>query len=63
MAPQLSFSGEVLAVTTPRQLAPTVGPVMKGVEITGEARRGMENFIINQIFTNQKEAAVITDFG
>ena len=42
MAPQLSFPEEVLAVTTPRQLAPTVEQVMKGVEITGEAQRGIE---------------------
>ena len=46
MAPQLIFFEEELAVTTPRQLAPTVGPVMKGVEIVGPARRGMEKLAI-----------------
>ena len=60
MAPQLSFQEEVLAVTTPRQLAPTVGQVTKGVEIIGEARQGMENFVISQIFTDQREAAAST---
>ena len=33
MAPELIFPKEELAVTTPRQLAPTVGPMMKRVEI------------------------------
>ena len=45
MAPKLIFPEEELALTTPRQLVPTVGPMIKGVEIIGTARRGMENFL------------------
>ena len=42
MAPELTFLEEGLAVITPRQLAPTVGQEMRGVEIVGAARRAME---------------------
>ena len=35
---------------------------MKGVEITREAQRGMENFVVSQIFTSQRKAAVMDDF-
>ena len=63
MAPQLSFPEEVLAMTTPRQFAPTVGPVMKGVEIMGETRRGMEKLAIGQVYTNQDGEKEIDDYG
>ena len=53
MAPQLIFPEEELAVTTPRQLAPTVGPVMKGVEIVGAARRAMEKLAIGRVYTDE----------
>ena len=63
MAPQLIFSEEELAVTTPRQLAPTVGQVRKGVEIVGEARRGMEKLAIGRLYTNQLGETEIDDLG
>ena len=63
MAPQLIFPVEELAVTTPRQLAPTVGPVMKGVEIVGAARRGMEKLAIGRVFTNRHGETEIDDYG
>ena len=63
MAPQLIFPEEELAVTTPRQLAPTVGPVMKGFEIVGAARRGMEKLAIGRVFTNQHGETEIDDNG
>ena len=63
MAPELIFPKEELAVTTPRQLAPTVGPVMKGVEIVGAARRGMEKLAIGRLFTNQLGETEIDDLG
>ena len=34
------------AVTKPRQLAPTVGRVPRGVTITGEAQRNMQDHLI-----------------
>ena len=40
------------AVTKPRQLAPTVGRVSKGVTITGEAQRGTKNLIIGKVTTS-----------
>ena len=43
------------AVTKPRQLAPTVGLVSKGVIITGEAQRGMKNLIISKVTASQYE--------
>ena len=63
MALELIFPEEELAVTTPRQLAPTVGPVMKGVEIVGAARRGMEKLAIGRVFTNQHGETEINDYG
>ena len=63
MAPQLSFPEEVLAVTTPRQLASTVGSVMKGVEIMGETRRRMEKLAIGRVYTNQYGETEIDDYG
>ena len=37
-------------MTTLRHLAPNLGQVMKGVEITGEARRGMEKLTIGRVY-------------
>ena len=53
MAPELIFPEEGLAVTTPRQLAPTVGPMMRGVEIVGAARRAMEKLAIGRVYTDE----------
>ena len=53
MAPELIFPKEELAVTTPRQLAPTVGPIMKGVEIVGAARRAMVKLAIGRVNTDE----------
>ena len=53
MAPELILPEEELAVTTPRQLAPTVGPMMKGVEIVGAARRAMEKLAIGRVYTDE----------
>ena len=50
-------------MTTPRQLAPTVGPVIKGNFITGEARRGMENLAIGRVYTNHWGKTEIDDYG
>ena len=52
MAPELTFLEEGLAVTTPRQLAPTVGQEMRGVEIVGAARRAMEKLAIGRVYTD-----------
>ena len=42
----LSYSKVASAVlSTPRQLAPSVGIASKGVTIMGEAMQGLENFV------------------
>ena len=48
---------------TPRQLAPTVVPVMKGVEIVGAARQGMEKLAIGRVYTNHYGETEIDDYG
>ena len=63
MAPELIFPEEELAVTTPRQLAPTVGPMMKGVEIVGAARRAMEKLSIGRVYTDDHGETEIDDSG
>ena len=64
MAPELIFPEEELAVTTPRQLGPTVGPtVMKGVEIVGAARRAMEKLAIGRVYTDEHGETEIDDSG
>ena len=63
MAPQLIFPKEELVVTTPRQLAPIMGPMMKGVEIEGAGRRSMEKLTIGRVFTNQHGETEIDDYG
>src|SRR3954462_1951870 len=42
------------AVLTPRQLAPTVGPVHAGVEILGGALQGMEGFVSERITKSRR---------
>ena len=63
MAPELIFPKEEPAVTTPRQLAPTVGPVLKGVEIVGAARRAMEKLAIGRVYTDEHGETEIDDPG
>ena len=64
MAPELIFPEEELAVTIPRQLAPTVGPtVTKGVEIVGAARRAMEKLAIWRVYTDEHGETEIDDSG
>ena len=61
MAPQLIFPEEELAVTTPRQLAPTVGPMMKVVKIVGAARRATEKLAIGRVYTDERGETEIDD--
>ena len=51
------------AVTTPRQLAPTVGPASSNVFITGEARRNTQDLVIGEVMMNQQGEPVIDDSG
>ena len=39
-------------LSTPRQLAPSVGIASKGVTIMGEAMQGVENFVFGEITLN-----------
>ena len=63
MASELIFPQEELAVITPRQLAPTVGRMMKGVEIVGAARRAMEKLAIGRVYTDEHGETEIDDSG
>ena len=49
-----------IAVTTPRQLAPTVGVPTKGVEILEGACRGMEKVIVG-ILEKDEEKIIVDD--
>ena len=51
------------AVTKPRQLAPTVGQVPRGVTITGEAQRGMQHLAIGRVMINLQEEQIVHDLG
>ena len=51
------------AVTKPRQLAPTVGLVSKGVTITGEAQRCMQYLAIGRVMINLQEEQIVHDLG
>ena len=51
------------AVTKPRQLAPTVGRVSKGVTITGEAQRGMQHLAIGRVLINLQGEQIVDDSG
>ena len=50
-------------LSTPRQLAPSVGIAAKGVSIMGEARRGAENFVFGQITVNAQGESIVDDSG
>src|SRR3954462_11915527 len=49
------------AVTSPRQLAPTVGPAHAGVEILGGALQGMEGFVVGRITRRRRGKLYIDD--
>ena len=51
------------AVTKPRQLAPTVGRVPKGVTITGEAQRNMQHLAIGRVLINLQGEQIVDDLG
>ena len=51
------------AVTTPRQLAPSVGTASKGVTIMGEAMQGVENFVFGEITLNSQGEPIVDDSG
>ena len=51
------------AVTKPRQLAPTVGRVPKGVTITGEAQRNMQHLAIGRVLINLQGEQIVDDSG
>ena len=50
-------------VTKPRQLAPTVGLVSKGVTITGEAQRNMQHLAIGRVLINLQGEQIMDDSG
>ena len=50
-------------VTKPRQLAPTVGRVSKGVTIIGEAQRGMQHLAIGRVMINLQGEQIVDDSG
>ena len=50
-------------LSTPRQLAPSVGIASKGVTIMGEARQGIENFVFGQITVNAQGELIVDDSG
>ena len=49
------------AVTFPRQLAPTVGPALAGVEILKGALQDMEGFVTGRITRSRSEMLYIDD--
>ena len=51
------------AVTKPRQLAPTVGLVSKGVTLTGEAQHGMQHLAIGRVLINLQGEQIMDDSG
>ena len=63
MSQHSSFHPETSIVTIRRQLAPTVGPAAKNISFFGEARRGMENLAIGQIYTLPGGERIVDDFG
>ena len=50
-------------LSTPRQLAPSVGIASKGVTIMGEARQGVENYVFGEITLNSQGEPIVDDFG
>ena len=51
------------AVTTPRHLAPTVGPAAKSVIIKGAALQGMKNLVVGRIIINMEGEPIVDDSG
>ena len=50
-------------LSTPRQLAPSVGIASKGVTIMGEAMQGVENFVFGEITLNSQGEPIVDDSG
>src|SRR5664279_4619472 len=63
MAPQQSSPMRTLAVTTPRQLAPTVGPTTKGVVFLEGSLPGIEKLAIGRMRTSRRRRIYIDDVG
>ena len=63
LTPRISYPLVTSAVTIPRQLAPTVGPWLKGVYITGEALFGMRRIAIGEIIIDLSRENIDSDAG
>ena len=50
-------------LSTPRQLAPSVGSASKSVTIMGEAKQGVENYVFGEITLNSQGEPIVDDFG
>src|ERR1041385_888614 len=59
--PMISPTPRTSSVTFPRQLAPTVGPALAGVEILGGALQDMEGFITGRITRSRSRMLYIDD--
>src|ERR1041385_7487368 len=57
----LSSTLRTSAVTFPRQLAPTMGPALAGVEILGGDLQGMEGFVVGRITRSRRGKLCIDD--
>ena len=63
LPPISSYAMVTPAMTKPRQLAPTVGRVSKGVTIMGEAQRGMQHLANCQVLINLQGEQIVDDSG
>ena len=61
--PTQSHPMVTFAVTTPRHLAPTVGPAAKSVIIKGAALEGMKNLVVGRIIINMEGEPIVDDSG
>src|ERR1041384_1654536 len=59
--PMISPTLWTSAVTSPRQLVPTVGPMLAGVVILGGALQGMEGFMAGRITRSRRGKLCIDD--
>src|ERR1041385_8510773 len=59
--PTISLTLRTSAMIFPRQLAPTVGPALAGVEILRGALQGMEGFVTGRITRSQRGKLCIDD--
>src|ERR1041385_616748 len=59
--PTISLTLRTSAMIFPRQLAPTVGPALAGVEILGGALQGMEGFVTGRITRSRRGKLCIDD--